>query len=99
MTGALGCRAPACATTLTVNANPTPTVTAGGPTTFCQGGSVKLTASSASSYLWSDGETSQSEARRVGSECRARWTPDHENQRSSAPTPVTVNAHPCPTVT
>jgi gliding motility-associated-like protein len=38
----------------------TPTITAGGPTTFCAGGSVTLTSSSGTSYLWSDGETTQS---------------------------------------
>ena len=34
-------------------------VTPSGPTTFCQGGSVDLTAATGSSYLWSTGETSQ----------------------------------------
>ncbi|MCC7504825.1 MAG: T9SS type A sorting domain-containing protein, partial [Saprospiraceae bacterium] len=38
----------------------TPTITADGPTTFCQGSSVKLTASPASSYLWSNGATTPS---------------------------------------
>ncbi|TAH40006.1 MAG: hypothetical protein EYC69_12160 [Bacteroidetes bacterium] len=36
------------------------TITAGGPTTFCQGGSVTLTASAGTSYLWSNAETTQS---------------------------------------
>jgi hypothetical protein len=35
------------------------TITSSGPTTFCEGGSVVLTSSSASSYLWSTGETTQ----------------------------------------
>lgn len=40
--------------------NPTyPTITASGPTTFCAGGSVDLTASVASNYLWNTGETTQ----------------------------------------
>ena len=38
----------------------TPTVSASGATSFCPGGSVTLTASSASSYQWSTGATSQS---------------------------------------
>ena len=33
----------------------TPTVTAGGPTTFCQGGSVSLSSTAGTSYLWSPG--------------------------------------------
>ncbi|MBK7149953.1 MAG: VCBS repeat-containing protein [Bacteroidetes bacterium] len=38
----------------------TPTVTASGNTTFCEGGNVVLTGSSATSYLWSNGATTQS---------------------------------------
>lgn len=37
-----------------------PLITASGPTTFCPGGSVVLTSSSAPSFLWSNGETTQS---------------------------------------
>ncbi len=42
--------------------NPTlqPSITANGPTTFCQGGSVQLTASTGASYLWNTGSTNQS---------------------------------------
>lgn len=36
------------------------TITASGPTTFCSGGSVTLTADTANSYLWSTGATTQS---------------------------------------
>jgi hypothetical protein len=51
---ASGCpSAPSAATTVTVNPNPaTPTITPGGPTTFCTGGSVTLTSSSASGNQW-----------------------------------------------
>lgn len=35
------------------------TISAGGPIKFCAGGSVELTASSANSYLWNTGETTQ----------------------------------------
>lgn len=37
-----------------------PTITAGGATTFCTGGSVTLTSSVGTSYLWSTGATTQS---------------------------------------
>jgi len=46
--------------TLTQQSGVTPTITASGSTTICTGGSVTLTASSATSYLWSTGETTQS---------------------------------------
>ena len=47
--------------TVTVNALPAvPTITAGGPLTFCTGGSVILTSSAGASYLWSTGATTAS---------------------------------------
>jgi len=41
-------------------ATPVPTINASGSTTICAGGSVTLTASAGSSYLWSNGATNQS---------------------------------------
>ena len=56
-----GCTTPSSATVVTVNANPAiPTITAGGPLTFCVGGSVTLTSTAGTTYLWSDGSTTQS---------------------------------------
>jgi hypothetical protein len=46
--------------TIPTIATPVPTITPSGPTTFCAGGSVTLTASPASSYLWSNGATTPS---------------------------------------
>src|SRR6185503_10218344 len=47
------CQAQSTGTTVTVIANPaTPTVTAGGPVTFCEGGSVVLTSSGNSGNQW-----------------------------------------------
>ncbi len=37
----------------------TPTIAAGGPTTFCQGGSVTLTSSASEGYIWSNGATTR----------------------------------------
>jgi large repetitive protein len=46
--------------TIIVSNNPTtPTITANGPLTFCDGGSVTLTSSSATNNVWSTGETTQ----------------------------------------
>ena len=45
-----------------VNSNglPSPTITASGPTTFCDGGSVDLSVSAYAAYLWSTGATTSS---------------------------------------
>ncbi len=47
--------------TVIVTADPdeTPAVTVNGETTFCEGGSVELSCSPASDYLWSNGATTQ----------------------------------------
>jgi hypothetical protein len=60
VTNGSGCSATSSATTVTVNANPPASITAGSATTFCQGGSVTLTANSGTAYLWSNGATTQS---------------------------------------
>jgi hypothetical protein len=44
---------------LTINPKPVVVVTANGPTAFCPGGSVDLTASEAAAYKWSNGSTTQ----------------------------------------
>lgn len=56
-----GCQAVSAAETVTVNPNPaTPVITTSGATVFCDGGSVTLTSSASSSYLWSTGAATQS---------------------------------------
>ena len=40
--------------------NYSPIITAGGPVSFCQGGSVTLTSTAAATYLWSNGAVTQS---------------------------------------
>jgi hypothetical protein len=55
------CSASSIPTIITVNNIPTtPTITANGATTFCAGGYVTLTSSSATGNTWSNGATSQS---------------------------------------
>ncbi len=46
--------------TLKLQTGVIPKITANGPTTFCEGGSVTLTSTSATDYLWSNGATTQS---------------------------------------
>ena len=58
VTDANGCTGSA-STSLTVN-TASANITAQGPTTFCQGDNVVLTANSGSAYMWSTGDQSQS---------------------------------------
>jgi hypothetical protein len=55
-----GCGLFATSTPTTVNVTLKPTITASGPTTFCTPGTVALTASAGTSYLWSNNATTQS---------------------------------------
>ncbi len=60
VTDANGCSSTA-STTVIVNPLPAAVITAGGPTTFCPGGSVELSASGGTgySYVWSTGASTQ----------------------------------------
>jgi hypothetical protein len=73
----------------------TPTISAGGPTIFCAGGSVVLTASSGSGYLWSTGETTAS----ITVTASGNYTVQVSNASgcySLASAPTTVTATPQP---
>ncbi|MFM9027367.1 MAG: hypothetical protein ACKOQ6_05170, partial [Bacteroidota bacterium] len=68
------------------------TITASGPTTFCQGGSVTLTVGTANSYLWSTGATTQS----INVTSSGNYTVTIFNgvcNATSTPTSVTVNTY------
>ncbi|MGV8945882.1 MAG: T9SS type A sorting domain-containing protein [Lutibacter sp.] len=82
------------AVTVTVNPSPsTPTITAGGTTTFCTGGSVTLTSSAGTKYLWSTGATTQSISPTISGSYTVKITNANGCQStSSAATAVTVNA-------
>jgi hypothetical protein len=81
---------------LKVNPRPaTPTITTVGTTTFCAGGSVILTSSAATSYLWSTNETTQS----ITVSTSGSYTAQVKNATgceslTSLATVVTVNALP-----
>ncbi|MFI5134488.1 MAG: T9SS type A sorting domain-containing protein [Chitinophagales bacterium] len=60
-TSNMGCTTNSDAQTITVHPLPVPSISVSGPTTFCNGGSVTLTANpSGDSYYWSGGATTQS---------------------------------------
>ena len=79
---------------ITVNSLPTATITAGGPTTFCQGGSVVLTSSAGSSYSWSNGANSPSIIVNTSGSYTVTVTDANGCSGTSVPTVVTVNPLP-----
>jgi hypothetical protein len=97
VSNAAGCQSAASAgTTVTVNALPAqPSITASGATSFCTGGSVTLTATTGSAYLWSNGATTAS----ITISTAGTYTVQVSNaagcqSAASDATTVTVNALP-----
>jgi len=84
--------------TLTLTAVPAATITAGGPTSFCLGGSVTLTANSGASYLWSNGQTGSSITVNTSQSVTVTVTTG-SCVSTAAPTVVTVNPLPVATIT
>ncbi len=98
VTNANGCQsAVSDAVTVTANAVPVkPTITANSPTTFCEGGSVTLTATaSAASYQWSNGATTQSINVTTAGSYTVRVT-NAEGCQSAASDPLAVTVNPAP---
>jgi hypothetical protein len=107
ITDANGCTALSAATAVTVNPLPAaPTISAGGPVTFCAGGSVTLSSTAATSYQWFEsgnpiaGETSQSFIANASGNYTVEITDANGCTAVSAATAVTVNPIPAaPTAT
>ena len=76
--------------TVTINAIPAAIITPGGPTTFCEGNSVVLTASPATTYLWNDGEFTQSITVSISGSYTVTVTDGNGCSATSLPTQVTV---------
>ena len=99
ITDSVGCPASGSAASVTVNANPTPSITPDGPTTFCEGGSVTLTSSAASSYSWSTGATTQAIVVSTSGNYNVTVTDANGCEGSASAVAVTVNSNPTPTIT
>jgi len=103
VTNASGCQsALSAAIPVTVNTVPvTPTITASGPTTFCDGSSATLTSSPEAVYLWSNGATTQGiNITTAGSYTVQVISASGCQSAASVATIITVNALPLmPTVT
>jgi hypothetical protein len=94
------------AVVVTVNPIPaTPTITPGGPTTFCTGGSVLLSSSSASGNQWFlngnpiGGQTNQTYSATAAGSYTVTVTTSGCTSSASAATVVTVNPNPNATIT
>ena len=96
-----GCVATSNAITVTVNLPPSaPTVTASGPTTFCNGGNVTLTSSQSSGIMWSNNATTPAITVSSSGTYDVTYTDANGCTATSAPATVTVNANPsAPTIT
>jgi PKD-like domain/Secretion system C-terminal sorting domain/Ig-like domain CHU_C associated len=93
-----GCNLTSAPTVVTVNPTPTATITAGGPTTFCDGNNVVLTAAAGSSWLWSNGATTQAITVSTAGNYNVTVTNASGCSAVSTNTTVTVNAKPTVTV-
>lgn len=96
VTGTGGCGSVTDSVIVTVITSAVTSVTPNGPTTFCQGDSVTLTASGASSYLWSTGQTSASIT--VSTSGSYTVTGTSSCGTSNATLSVQVNQFPVPSI-
>ncbi len=99
VTDANGCSATSATTTVTVNSNPTATISADGATTFCEGGDVNLMASEATSYLWSNGSTDGTINVSASGDYSVMVTDANGCSATSDNITVTENANPTPVIT
>ncbi len=94
-TNTAGCIATSTPIIVVVNPLPSvPTITSAGSTTFCQGGSTVLTASSAANNTWNGGETTQQISVSTGGNYTVTVSDLNGCQATSLPTVVTVNPLP-----
>lgn len=78
---------------------PTASITPSGPTTFCPGGSVTLTANSGTNYLWSTGATTQSITVTTSGNYTVDVTDGNTCTVTSAPVVITVTSTPTAVIT
>ena len=100
-TNTTGCASTVLSQSLT-DPNPpaTPTITASGAITFCDGGSVDLVSSQGSGNAWTTSETSQTITVTTTGTYAVTYTDGNGCSASSAPINVTVNPNPtAPTIT
>jgi large repetitive protein len=95
ITSSPGCSATSNNIAVTVNAVPTtPTISANGPTTFCEGGNVILSSSSTSNNSWTGGSTNQNLTVSSSGTYSVTVT---QNGCSATSTPISVTVNAIPT--
>jgi PKD repeat protein len=95
-----GCSATSAPVTVTVNPLPTtPSITAGGATTFCEGGSVTLSSSEMSNNEWSNASTSNAINVSASGSYSVTYTDENGCEATSESLIVVVNSLPSVTFT
>ena len=87
------------ATSVTVNALPSVTITANGAQTFCDGDSVILTATAANAYLWNNGEQTANIKIKISGLYNVTVTDQNSCSATSSNNIVHVNPLPMATIT
>lgn len=93
------CSATSTTTNVSVIANPTASITPSGATTFCQGGSVTLSAPIGYTYVWSNGSTNRQITVNSSGNYIVTVTANGTCSATSQATAVNVVASPSTTVT
>lgn len=94
-----GCASTSAPLQITVVPNPaTPQISASGPSTFCDGDSVILTSSGATSYNWSNGESNASVTITQSGNFTVSIQDNNGCTATSQPFSVTVNPNPNPVI-
>ena len=99
VTGNGGCTATSTPVTVSVTSAPSTTISASGATSFCQGGSVTLTAPSGYNYAWSNGSTARSISVTSGGNYTCTVSTTGGCSATSSAVAVTVNQNPAATIT
>ncbi len=99
ITGTNGCAVNSTPIIVTSVISPAATITASGSTSFCTGGSVTLTANTGSTYLWSNGATTQAITVAASGSYNVTVSQAAGCSKTSTATTVTANTTPTNTVT
>ena len=94
VTDAHSCSAVSTPIAITVSNNATASVTASGPTAFCNGGNVTLTANTGSAYIWSNGATTQAVTVNAGGSYTVTVTVGGSCTATSNPQVITTYQNP-----